>query len=250
MHYTKGKELFFLAILCILAIGLLGAKWFQPIMQGVRSILFPMEKALYSLGAEPPPTPDSALLDSALINSTRIAILESENKALREMLSFVSAKQYHSIGAEVVGRGTDPLRESLIINRGTREGIAAGQPVIAGRGFFIGKIVRAEPDMAVVQLLYDHQSKIAAATLSDSASMGLVEGGYGVSVRMNLIPQNEIIRVGDMVVTSGLEALIPHGLPIGTIEIVEKEAYQPFQRAVIAPSVDGRRQRLVSVIIL
>jgi rod shape-determining protein MreC len=65
---------------------------------------------------------------------------------------------------------------------------------------------------------------------------------------MNYIPQNEIIKVGDMVITSGLEENVPSGLLIGVIEAVEKEAYQPFQKAVITPSVDLTKIKQVLVI--
>jgi rod shape-determining protein MreC len=66
---------------------------------------------------------------------------------------------------------------------------------------------------------------------------------------MTFIPQNETITPGDVIVTSGLEPLIPRGLTIGTIEAVEKEAYQPFQKAVLTPLASLNKLRVVSVLL-
>jgi len=65
---------------------------------------------------------------------------------------------------------------------------------------------------------------------------------------MSLIPQNEEVAVGDIVITSGLEREVPYGLLIGEVSVVEKELYQPFQKAIISPYFTLQKIQKVLVI--
>lgn len=181
--------------------------------------------------------------------SVKQQLLEDDVAELRTQLKFIQEKKIATMGAEVIGKNIDPIGNTLIINRGKESGIASGDPVIVGEGIIIGKIARVEENLSIVRLLNDNQSKIAATIINQDKSLGIIEGGYGISVQMNYIPQNEVINVGETVVTSGLEGNISRGLLIGTIEAVKKEAYQPFQKAMVKPFVNLDKIRLVSVIL-
>lgn len=177
-------------------------------------------------------------------------ILTEERDELREQLHFVSRVGYRSVGADVIGKNIEPLGNTLIINRGSQDGLHLHQPVVTKQGMLIGKLARVDESTAVIRLLNDPSSKIAATVLNQDHSLGLIEGGYGLTVQMNFIPQNEIIMIGDAAITSGLEQGIPRGLLIGTIDTVQKEAYQPFQQAVITPAANLNTITTVSILIL
>lgn len=182
--------------------------------------------------------------DTALVK-----MLRDENSELRDQLSFFQSKDFVHVGAEVIGRNIQPLGSTLVINRGKRDGIAQGNAVIISNGILIGKVIQAEEESSLVRLLNDNQSKVAATILNREKSIGIVEGGYGISVRMNFIPQQEDIHVGDLVITSGLETGMPRGLLIGNIAAIEKEAYEPFQKTVLNPSASLSSLTFVSVIL-
>ncbi len=184
----------------------------------------------------------------AAFDSAKFILLSEENESLRRQLNFISKTPYSSIGGDIIGQDVEPVGNTIIINRGTHDGIENGQPVIAYDGIFVGKIVRTEESTAVIRLLHDGQSKVAATILNNDHSIGIVEGGYGISVRMNFIPQNEHVSPGDVIITSGLEKGIPRGLVIGRVEAVEKEAYQPFQKAILSTAADFEHLVTVSVI--
>ncbi len=148
----------------------------------------------------------------------------------------------------MIARDIQPLGSTLIIDRGTNDGVEVGNAVIISNGILIGKVAEAEAESSMVRLLNDNQSKIAATVLTHDKSIGVIEGGYGISVRMNFIPQQEDVRVGDLVVTSGLEKGMPRGLLIGNVAAVEKEPYQPFQTAVLHPEARLSNISLVSVL--
>lgn len=178
-----------------------------------------------------------------------LALLKEENETLRRQLGFVSRGNRRFVSAEVIGRNVEPTGNTLIIHRGAKDGIKVSAAVMVDDGVLIGKIARVESDVSIVQLLSDGESRVAATVMNLDRSIGIVEGGYGISVRMTFIPQHEAVRPGDIVITSGLEKGVPKGLMIGTVEAVEKEAYQPFQRAVLSPRAKLDRVSLVTVLL-
>lgn len=185
---------------------------------------------------------------SAVVDKTELELLKEENKELREQLNFLESAKYNMVGAFVIGESIEPLRNSLIIDRGDDDGIAVGQPVVVNKGILVGKIIRTEKNTSIVQLINDHQSRVAGSIMNKDKSIGVIEGGYGISIRMNFIPQNELVQTGETIITSGLEENIPYGLVVGSIDVVEKEAYQPFQKAIITPIANLEKIREVSVI--
>jgi rod shape-determining protein MreC len=185
---------------------------------------------------------------ACITEDTQLRLLQEENNNLRQQLQFFSKSQ-KKIGAEVIGRDLDPLGTTIIIDRGSADGLTNGHPVIVGNGLLIGKLVRVDEHTSVVRLLSDYQSRVAATVVNREKSLGLVEGGYGLTVKLDLIPQNEVIRPGDVIITSGLEAYIPRGLVIGTVEVVEKKTQEPFQQAIIKTAADLHSITLVSILL-
>ncbi len=181
-------------------------------------------------------------------NTATLKLLQDENIELRNQLNFFSAHKFVHIGAEVIGKNIEPLGNTLIVNRGKKDGVQEGNAVIISQGVLIGKIAKVEEESSLVRLLNDNQSKVAATILNHEKSLGVIEGGYGISVRMAFIPQQEDIRVGDLIVTSGLEQGMPRGLLIGNVVVVEKEAYEPFQRAILSPAVSLSSISFVSIV--
>jgi len=98
-----------------------------------------------------------------------------------------------------------------------------------------------------VRLLTDVDSAVAAI-LQTTRGTGLVVGQPDGSLQMAFIPQEEEVKVGDVVLTSGLGGLMPKGLVIGQVTEVERREYETFQTAVVRPAVDLTRLELALVI--
>ena len=260
---AKSKTLLSVVTVIILTIIFHYFGWLTPIENFFRRLIQPSSKALYTISInikdkeEDFPSVDD--IKNAYIKAknkiieqevkiVQLDILKQENDELRKQLNFISKNPFDTIGAEVIGKNIDPLGNTIILNRGQEDGVTINSPVIVGEALLVGKVVRVENNVSIVRLINDNQSKIAATVMGQDKSLGLVEGGYGISVRMNYIPQNEKVAIGDMVITSGLETELPKGLVIGSIATVEKEAYQPFQQAVLNSLVDLEKISLVSII--
>lgn len=230
--------------------------WLKPFENFLRGLINPGLKTVYQWTTVSNNNPltraqcqqSVELYQAALVDQVQFKLLQEENNKLKEQLNFIQNQNYNTIGARVIGKSIEPVRNTIIIDQGQKAGLMIGQPVIVGVGVLAGKIIRTEDYTAIVQLIRDHQSRVAASVMNGEKSIGIVEGGYGISTRLNFIPQNETVHIGDSVITSGLEIKIPRGLLIGTVEAVEKEAHQPFQRAVVNPLADLDRITVVSVL--
>lgn len=178
----------------------------------------------------------------------QLKLVQVENAHLRQELNFLK-KQPRFVMAEVVGKSSDDLVAALVIDRGARDGLALGDPVIVDEGIFVGKIFKITDSISLVRLLTDNQSKIAATILSKDQTLGVVSGRHGTSLLLEMIPQNETVVNGELIVTSGLDNLIPRGLLIGKVDFVSKDPYEPFQRATITPLVRIDKINVVAVLV-
>ncbi len=182
-------------------------------------------------------------------NEAKLKLLEEENMELKRMLNFKEKNKYEILLTKVIGNNLEGTEKTIIIDRGENEGIKIGDPAVIEEGILIGKVIKTEKDISIVRLLSDNQSKVATTIINREKSLGVVEGGYGLSVRMNFIPRNETVKIGDLVVTSGLEQDTPRGLLIGKVAAIENEAYQPFQQAILTPSADYTRFIYIGIVL-
>ncbi|MFH0854676.1 MAG: rod shape-determining protein MreC [bacterium] len=178
----------------------------------------------------------------------KLKIFENENKEMKELLKFSEEKKNDYVAALIIGKGGD-IENSLIINRGSKDGIKKGLAVINQKGMIIGKIFKCDMENCHILLLNDNQSRIAASILGYSESIGAIEGEYGLSMKMNLIPQHIKIAPKDIIITSGLEQDIPYGLIIGEVNKIEKKEGELFQSANVQPLFPLDGSHIVSVIL-
>lgn len=167
--------------------------------------------------------------------------LLSENQRLRSLLSFKENKLFTSMGARVVGYSTNNWDNIILIDRGTRDGIREKMPVISYHGALVGRIVHAGAYSSQVLMINDPEYVVGGIVQRDeSRAIGLVKGQLNdprINIMDNIFWNNNTpegdIKVGDVIVTSGLSNLYPKGLPIGTVIKVEKDNYGLSQRAEI-----------------
>ncbi len=185
----------------------------------------------------------------ALINEKSKYLVEAEeNEFLKSQLKFIQEHDYDFEVARVIGRNLDSAENAIIIDKGSDSGLSDGQPVLAEQGIIIGKLIRVSSSSSLVLLLNDDLSKLAAKVQNQGKTIGVVEGEYGLGMRMRLVPQAEKIKEGDVVVTSGLEPKVPKGLVIGLVKSVKSEPEELFQEASIETMVDFNKVILVNII--
>jgi rod shape-determining protein MreC len=203
-----------------------------------------------------------AQVDALTVENVRLREYEAEVQQLRALLNFASDYPISaSLGAEVISREAcdtfpcgdvvgvepNPYLRYVTINVGSLQGVETGMPVVSGGAGLIGRVAQVGPRTAEVQLLTDTDSAVAAL-LQTSRVTGLVVGQPDGTLRMEYIPQEQHIDVGDIVLTSGLGGFMPKGLVIGQVTEVLQMDYALFQSAVVRPAIDLSRLELVLVI--
>lgn len=186
----------------------------------------------------------------------------AENEQLRGLLDFKNANPtFNLVGGDVVARGqsaivvgqdTNPYLRYLIINVGSRDGVAIGMPVVASGAVLVGRVAGVSPHLAYIQLINDPTSQVAAL-LQGSRISGMVVGRedpeQGNSLVMTEILPNETLTENEIVITSGLGGILPKGLILGQIENLSYQEAALFQEAVLRPALDYRRLEAVVVIL-
>lgn len=199
--------------------------------------------------------------DTLIQENFRLREFKAENEELRRILNFAQENPtYGYIGADIVERGcdtypcgtlvgqdTNPYLQYLIINTGTRQGVAVGMPVVTSGAVLVGRVARVSPNLAYIQLINDPQSQIAAM-LQETRVTGMVIGTIEGGLRMVDILPDEEVAGGETVITSAAGGLLPRGLILGQVESVSYLESDLFQRAVIRPAIDFKRLEMVLVI--
>lgn len=188
-----------------------------------------------------------ALVDRLTIENVELREAQVENVELRQLLQFVESNpSLQLVAAEVVGRDPLPLSRSLLIDRGSEQGIASGMPVVTARGL-VGRIVEVYPRVSRVLLLIDASSSVNAR-IQNSRATGVVEGTGANTLVMRFIQQAEPLAEGDILLTSGLGGNFPRRLVIGQVTAVHQSDVELFQSAEVRPAVDFSRLELVLVV--
>lgn len=176
----------------------------------------------------------------------KMSQLEEENDFLKEKLHLIGKKSWETNLAYIIGRDFENNR-SFVIDKGSRDGITVGMPVILKGEVVVGKISNVNYNSSTVKTIIDTQSKIAALTASSKIS-GLAQG-LGSDIALNLIAKNKSPEVGDLIISSGVDGLWPRGLIIGKIKNVRSEETTVFNSADIELLADFRDFNSVFVIL-
>jgi rod shape-determining protein MreC len=152
--------------------------------------------------------------------------LAREAERFRELLGLREILPMATTVADVVARDGLPWYRTILINKGSEDGLALEDPVISPTGV-VGRIIAIGPHAAKVQLLQDRDSG-AGVLIERSRVTGVVSGQVGFSdtgssdLVMKYVPETADVVVGDVVVTSGQDRVYPKGLVVGRVRVVGK----------------------------
>lgn len=199
-------------------------------------------------GAADPEELQRAVDDLRLENAKLRNLLE-ENEQLKAAADYRERDDDVLITARVVSEAADPSFHGLVIDRGAADGVLVGAPVLSADGVLLGKVAAVRGQASSVRLLADSGSRLAVTLRNGAGTLGVLEGDRGLSMAISLIPQNEDVTTGDVVVTSGAEPGIRRGFPVGTIDKVSRTTQDPFQTATVSRFSSADRPVYVHVVI-
>ncbi|HWZ46830.1 MAG TPA: rod shape-determining protein MreC, partial [Herbaspirillum sp.] len=176
-------------------------------------------------------------------------LLFAENLQLRNLLGMQQKLTVKSVVGEILYDARDPFTRKVVLNRGTQQGVALGQPVIDDLGI-VGQITRVFPFTSEVTLLTDKDQAIPVLVLRNGLrSIAYGRGQSGV-LDLRYMSANADIQKGDMLVTSGIDGVYPSGLAVATVTQAEAKSSDTFAHIVCTPvaGVDRHKQLLILLV--
>lgn len=183
---------------------------------------------------------------SLQVGLQRERALAEQSRTLQGLLDFRSSVSFATTGAAVIAGGASPDFRTMTIDKGTGEGLRPDMAVIAPAGV-VGRVIMPSTRASKVQLLIDRNAA-AGALVERSRAQGVVEGTGADVLRMNYVSGVADVKVGDQVVTSGIDGIYPKGFVIGQIESIQRGAGE-FSAIVIRPAVDFASLEAVLIVL-
>jgi rod shape-determining protein MreC len=172
----------------------------------------------------------------------RYEALEAENMRLRDLLDSSFKIGDRVLIAELVSMDLDPLRQQVMINKGSSSGVFVGQPVLDANSV-VGQVVRVTRGTATVLLITDAGHSLPVQ-VNRNGLRTLAEGtGLSNELRLPYLPNNADIKVDDLLVTSGLGDHFPPGYPVARVTQVRREPGKHFASIQAAPIAHPERTR-------
>ncbi|MCE9615846.1 MAG: rod shape-determining protein MreC [Lentisphaerae bacterium] len=177
--------------------------------------------------------------------------MQEENAALREMAGVKQQRKERLLLAEVVARGdATGWWQTIRVNRGARDGVRPGLPVLTSRGL-VGRTTEVAGHSCEVLLITDPTSQVSCR-VGQAGTFGVLRG-EGVSVggdprlamlqntpqtKLEYLPADQAAAKDDEVFTSGLGGIYPGGIPIGRISVVRLDPSQLYMEASVQPAAE------------
>lgn len=236
--------------------------YMEPLRQGLLWIAYPMQRAATApitaaeqvtgfFVSQAKLQQENASLRGERLKASqdllRMQSLEQENAQLRALLAARERTPSKSVFAEIVYLGRDPFARKVIIDRGSQDGIEAGQPVIDVGGV-IGQVTRVHPLIAEVTLVIDKAHPVPVQVVRNGLRGVAYGSGDGTTMELRFMATNAEIDAGDVLVTSGIDGVYPAGLPVARVQRVDRSAGYQFARITLLPSGGPGQNREVLVL--
>jgi rod shape-determining protein MreC len=171
---------------------------------------------------------------------------QQENARLKALLDIRGRFPGTATAVEVLYTGRDAFTQKLFVDKGADAGIAAGEAVIDAEGV-VGQVTRVFPYMAEVTLITDKDQAVPVRVERSGVRSVLFGAGAGHTPELRFMSPNADIRIGDRLVTSGIDGTFPQGLAVAQVATLERDTGQMFARITAQPiaGVDRSRQLLV-----
>lgn len=178
----------------------------------------------------------------------KLNALEAENRRLRMLLESSGDIREEVLIAELLAVDSDPYRHQILINKGTRHGVHIGQPLIDQQGI-AGQIIHANTLTSTAILITDPNHALPIQIDRNGLSTLAVGSGNLQELELPHLPNNHDVKVGDLMITSGLGGRFPRGYPVAKVTEVEFDPGHPFARIKAKPTAQLDRIREVLLIV-
>ncbi|MBE8716831.1 rod shape-determining protein MreC [Cellvibrio sp. KB43] len=193
---------------------------------------------------------NEALRTELLIHQRKLqqmAALAAENVRLRQLMNATDMLQDKVLIAELIGVSPNPLSHTVWINRGHQQGVYEGQPLLDAFGL-MGQVIEVQDNTSQVLLISDVTHALPVQ-VNRNGVRAIAEGTGDLNrLRLRHVSNTTDIRVGDLVVSSGLGERFPTGYPVGEVDSIIRDPGQPFATVIVRPMARLDRSRHVLLV--
>ena len=186
-------------------------------------------------------------LKQAEARNNRLKEMELSHDRLKRLLAFKETLNKRVVAAEVIGRDPSPWFKTVIINKGSREGVERGMPVVIPEGI-AGLVTDVSKTYAKILLVVDQNSAVDAL-IQRNRARGIIKGEPSGRLLLQYVQRKYEVQVGDVVVSSGLDGVFPKGIRIGYVHAVDKPDSGIFQQLAVTPYADFEKLEEVMVVL-
>jgi rod shape-determining protein MreC len=177
----------------------------------------------------------------------KLATLTEQNVRLRELLNSAALVDEQVLVGELIGIDPNPFTHRILIDKGEKDGVFLGQPVLDALGL-MGQVVEVMPYTARVLLLTDTTHSIPVQVNRNGLRAIAVGTGNPESLELRHVADTADIKEGDLLVSSGLGQRFPAGYPVATVKEVIHDSGQPFAVVRAVPTARLNRSRYLLLV--
>jgi len=224
-------------------------------------VLQPIQKSFYQL--EAPALSGDEFYRQLKIENVKLKKIQIENEIIRDHFNFLDKTKDNSILARIIGQKSVAGFKWLLLDQGADKGIEPGLAIVDQNGVLMGVVVKVKDSVSYSQLIFDQHLSLSADIITyDSLSQlssendinnpevvsGIIQGEYGLTLKMKYVPLDKKISIGDAVITTGLEDNIRWGIVIGQVMEINKKPNDIFQEVIVKPLLMPN-PKIVSIIL-
>ncbi|PSV37575.1 rod shape-determining protein MreC [Photobacterium sp. GB-27] len=193
---------------------------------------------------------NKALKRDLLVMKSNVLLLDQlqqENQRLRNLLGSPFVRGERKMIAEVMAVDSDPYSHQVMIDKGRVDGVYEGQPVINDKGI-VGQISYVGAHNSRVLLLIDPTNAIPVQVVRNDIRVIATGTGKNNELQLEHVPSSTDIRVGDLLVSSGLGGRYPEGYPVARVTEFSFDNKRPFAQIIAKPTVQFDRLRYLLLV--
>jgi rod shape-determining protein MreC len=171
----------------------------------------------------------------------------ARQKRLTKLMAYEDDWKTKTLVASVIGRGATQWSKVVVINKGAKDGVDDHLAVVTDAGV-IGQVIHAGLNTSKVLLIVDGRSAVDAL-FQDSRVSAVVVGKGDDECKLKFVFNTSDVKLGDLVLSSGLGGIFPKGLIIGKVSEVIKKKQGLFQEITLTPGSDLSRLEEVLVLL-
>ena len=186
-------------------------------------------------------------LACAVEKNNRLRELELSNLRLRKILKFRKTLNNRIVAAEVIGRDPAFWFKTIMIDKGSTDGLEKWLPVVVPEGI-VGQIIEVSLNSSKVLLIIDQNSAVDVLVQKIRAR-GIIKGESHGRCRLKYVLRKYDVNVDDIVISTGLDGVFPKGLRVGRVASISRQSYGIFQEVTVIPYVDFERLEEILVML-